>query len=413
MPFRNLLAVVLCLLSLFILAPIRAQNEPQVRIRDAKTYGSIVAHYNSEIAKLDQFSLTPKERTVALAEIFSSASEELLEVAESLIEKRSARGMKFSALMYQMRTDSEGAEQKIDNFLKEAAAMEETKDVVEQWRFRFLVTQIDLKGAKAAGAPLETFLKEIEAKDKTDVRTTMLHLGRFFLFSEKAQEAEITPENLETFKTELKTWLGNEHVSLPEIAALGFQVARLHKVSAEQIARELTAYIQLPQCPLPEIEKRTQINLLNRILKFAVGVDPKLYGKTLDNKDFNWESLRGKYVLVQFTATWCPSCTVQIPSMIETYKKYHDKGLEIVSVYIGEDPRTDPVATVKKFVEEKEVPWIILSEALTMRGNQPRYGEFYLIEVVPTFVLADKDGKALLTTNDEADWKAQLMEIFK
>ena len=55
-----------------------------------------------------------------------------------------------------------------------------------------------------------------------------------------------------------------------------------------------------------------------------------LYGKTIDGEDFDWESLRGKYVLVkftmvQFTSPWHPICQMQIPGMLEVYEKYHPR----------------------------------------------------------------------------------------
>ena len=123
-----------------------------------------------------------------------------------------------------------------------------------------------------------------------------------------------------------------------------------------------------------------------------VGTDFPLYGKTLNDEDFDWESLRGKYVLVTFTATWCGPCQGEIPGMLEAYEKYHDKGLEIVSVYIWQR-EPDPAAEVKNYVEKKKLPWIILSEALTEKAGQPPQGKTFDIEGVPTMLLVDKEGK--------------------
>ena len=133
-----------------------------------------------------------------------------------------------------------------------------------------------------------------------------------------------------------------------------------------------------------------------------------LYGKTLDNENFDWESLRGKYVLVKFTATWCSPCQRAIPGMRETYEKYHDKGFEIVSVYIGEG-ETDPVSTVRRFVERERLPWIIISEALTEQAGQPPQGQAFGIRGVPTMVLVDKEGEIITI---DADYKAELRKIF-
>ena len=133
-----------------------------------------------------------------------------------------------------------------------------------------------------------------------------------------------------------------------------------------------------------------------------------LYGKTLDNEDFDWESLRGKYVLVKFTATWCGPCRKEIPSLLEAYEKYHDKGLEIVSVYIWED-EPNAVATVKQFVKQEKLPWIILSESLTAKAGQPPQGDAFGIPSVPTIALVDKEGKIIAL---RADYKQKLKEAF-
>ena len=140
----------------------------------------------------------------------------------------------------------------------------------------------------------------------------------------------------------------------------------------------------------------------------AVGSDFPLYGRTLDNEEFDWESLRGKYVLVKFTATWCPPCTAAIPGMLEAYEQYREKGFEIVSVYIGERG-TDPVATVRRFVEREELPWIILSEALTVQAGQPPQGDAFGIRGVPTMVLVDKEGRVISL---DGRYRQELRRVF-
>ena len=133
-----------------------------------------------------------------------------------------------------------------------------------------------------------------------------------------------------------------------------------------------------------------------------------LYGKTLDNKDFDWENLRGKYVLVTFTATWCGPCKMQIPAMLEAYKKYHGRGFEIVSVYIWEDG-PNAVATVRRSVEQEKLPWIILSESLTAEAGLPPQGDAFGIEGVPTMVFVDKDGKMIAFGTN---YKQELRKVF-
>ena len=136
-----------------------------------------------------------------------------------------------------------------------------------------------------------------------------------------------------------------------------------------------------------------------------------LYGRMINNEDFDWESLRGKYVLVQFTATWCGPCQREIPGMLEAYKKYHDKGFEIVSVYIGQR-ESDPVATVKNYVEKEKLPWIILSEALTEKAGQPPQGRVFKIRSVPTMLLVNKEGEVHKTDMRGEALKQELRKLF-
>ena len=98
--------------------------------------------------------------------------------------------------------------------------------------------------------------------------------------------------------------------------------------------------------------------------------------------------------------------------MLEAYEKYRDKGFEIVSIYVWERGE-DPVATVKKSVASDKLPWIILSEALTVNSGQPEQGDFYVASGVPTMVLVDKEGKVLMMVARGEALQAKLAEIFE
>jgi len=141
---------------------------------------------------------------------------------------------------------------------------------------------------------------------------------------------------------------------------------------------------------------------------FEVGSDFALYGRTLDDEEFDWESYRGQYVLVKFTATWCGPCKMQIPVMREVYEKYHDKGFEIVSVYIWDKD----AETIEQSVQREKLPWTIISEPLTEKAGQPPQGKTFGIQGVPTMLLVDKEGKVLATDTRDARLKQELKKLF-
>ena len=199
---------------------------------------------------------------------------------------------------------------------------------------------------------------------------------------------------------------------MAQIVSLGRSIAERHQVPAEQFVQELCVYVRSADA-LSEMEKEKRVMILEGMFRLAaIGNDPKLYGKTLDGKDFDWKKLRGKYVLIKFTATWCGPCQMQIPDMLEAYARYHDKGFEIVSVYMWQS-EPDPAATVKEYVKEKGLPWIIISEELSKQAKHPEFRDFYNITGVPTFVLVDKEGKMMMPITHGDNWKAKLAEVFQ
>ena len=68
--------------------------------------------------------------------------------------------------------------------------------------------------------------------------------------------------------------------------------------------------------------------------------------------------------------------------------------------------------TVKKFVEKEELPWIIVSEALTVQAGQPPLGENFDVQGVPMMLLVDKEGKVLATGTRGFRLQQELKKLF-
>lgn len=59
---------------------------------------------------------------------------------------------------------------------------------------------------------------------------------------------------------------------------------------------------------------------------------PAFKAQLLSGEQFELSDLKGKYVLLDFWGTWCGPCRAEIPNVKKIYEKYHDKGLEVVSI---------------------------------------------------------------------------------
>lgn len=117
-----------------------------------------------------------------------------------------------------------------------------------------------------------------------------------------------------------------------------------------------------------------------------------LEGKVLTGGDFDWSAYRGKVVLVDFWATWCGPCIGELPNVKDNYKKYHDKGFDVVAISL--DRSRDPL---EKFIEKEEIPWTQLYDEDIQKGrgwNHPM-AQHYGINAIPAAILVDKEGKVI------------------
>ena len=107
-----------------------------------------------------------------------------------------------------------------------------------------------------------------------------------------------------------------------------------------------------------------------------------------DGGPHSLSSLRGRYVLIDFWASWCKPCRARMPGLKDLYKKYHDKGFEILGVSIDSD--REPWL---KAIEEDETPWIHVLDQPVGKNHSTVAASLYGVRAVPTFFLIDPDGK--------------------
>ena len=104
--------------------------------------------------------------------------------------------------------------------------------------------------------------------------------------------------------------------------------------------------------------------------------------RALDGEQLTLSSLRGRWVLLNFWGTWCSGCIQELPAL-KDLATHHRAELVVVSIAVNDD-----LVTVRKFAEEKQLPYVVLLGG-TLDDPTARA---YQVHVAPANVVVDPDG---------------------
>lgn len=118
---------------------------------------------------------------------------------------------------------------------------------------------------------------------------------------------------------------------------------------------------------------------------------PEISVKTMDGADFRLSSLRGKYVVLDFWASWCPDCRRDAPAVVALYDKFAAKGVEFVGVSFDKNAQS-----WRSGVEKLGLRYTQVSDLKPMRESE--VAQAYHISWIPTIYIIDPQGKVALAT---------------
>ena len=129
---------------------------------------------------------------------------------------------------------------------------------------------------------------------------------------------------------------------------------------------------------------------------------PEFELKTLDGEVVTLASLRGRPVLIDFWATWCPPCRRELPSIAKLHADYKDKGLVVFGV------NDEGKGTARKYLEKAEL-------ALpTLDDSSRKAHRAFRVSAIPVVFLIDKEGKVVRFfrgARDEATLRSALQSV--
>lgn len=157
------------------------------------------------------------------------------------------------------------------------------------------------------------------------------------------------------------------------------------------------------------LENRDELDLLMRIQPGKPAPDFSL--PDMQGNDFQFSSLKGKVVLIDFWASWCKPCIASIPAMKNIYNTYKEKGFEILG--LSNDSKKDAWL---KSIEINTIPW----KNVVDRFPQPpapfgpaEVATLYGISYLPTTILVDREGIIIAKNLHAEELETKLKEIFK
>lgn len=136
-----------------------------------------------------------------------------------------------------------------------------------------------------------------------------------------------------------------------------------------------------------------------------MGNSMEVFGTTAAGEEFDWDSYKGKVVLVDFWASWCGPCIGELPNMKKNLAAYGGKGFEIVGINMDSTRKA-----FEKCVEDKEITWVnIVSEDKV--GWEAPMAQHYGITGIPTAILVDQKGKVVSLRARGGELDKQLQEL--
>jgi thiol-disulfide isomerase/thioredoxin len=115
--------------------------------------------------------------------------------------------------------------------------------------------------------------------------------------------------------------------------------------------------------------------------------------KTVEGKSVTLSGLKGKVVFLNFWATWCGPCKVEMPGMEALHRRYREEGLEFAAVDIMEKD-----TQVRHFLKDNNYTFPVLLDADGSVSNS------YGIQAVPSTYILDRDGKIIFFALGARNW---------
>ncbi|TAH35947.1 MAG: TlpA family protein disulfide reductase [Planctomycetota bacterium] len=132
---------------------------------------------------------------------------------------------------------------------------------------------------------------------------------------------------------------------------------------------------------------RAALRRLPLLRSLAIGQPlPAFTGTDLDGQEARLADFAGKVLLLDFWATWCGPCRVEMPHLVAAYQQFHEQGFEILGVSLDQ---ADSADAVRAFATDNHMPWRQIYDG---GYHDAALARQYLVQVIPASILVDRKG---------------------
>lgn len=158
----------------------------------------------------------------------------------------------------------------------------------------------------------------------------------------------------------------------------------------------------------PSIDSSIYVKQLSKRVKtlksVAIGQPAVDFSMTdIEGNPLQLSSLYGKYILVDFWASWCGPCRRENPNVVAAYQDFNEKGFDILGVSFDKDR--------SKWIEAVRVDNLTWHQVSDLKGWGNEAGKLYAVNSIPANILLDPEGKIIAKNLRGEDLLAKLQEL--